>query len=127
MQGSLGEFRLAEILQLVAVQQKTGLLRLVRGEEMVTFYFDRGILVSTREAAEDLGRRITTGEEFAELARRHSTCESAVRGGDLGQLSPGEMVREFDNVAFTGEPGVVHGPIKSPLGYHLIEVLARHD
>jgi len=49
VQGSLGEFRLAEILQLVAVQQKTGLLRLVRGEEMVVFYFDRGILVSTRD------------------------------------------------------------------------------
>lgn len=49
MQGSLGEFRLAEILQLVAVQQKTGLLRLVRGSQAVTFYFDHGILVSTRD------------------------------------------------------------------------------
>ena len=86
----------------------------------------RHILVATRESAEDLGRRIAAGEDFAELARRHSTCESAERGGDLGPLSPGEMVREFDNVAFTAEPGVVHGPIKSPLGYHLIEVLARH-
>jgi len=49
MQGSLGEFRLAEILQLVAVQQKTGLLRLVRGKTIVTFYFDHGILVSCRD------------------------------------------------------------------------------
>jgi hypothetical protein len=49
MQGSLGEFRLAEILQLVAVQQKTGLLRMVRGKTIVTFYFDHGILVSCRD------------------------------------------------------------------------------
>ena len=87
----------------------------------------RHILVATREAGEDLKRRIAAGEDFAELARRHSTCASAERGGDLGQLSPGEMVREFDNVIFTAEPGVLHGPIKSPLGYHLIEVLARSD
>jgi hypothetical protein len=49
MQGSLQEFRLAEILQLVAVQQKSGLLRLTRGTSVVTFYFDDGILVSTRD------------------------------------------------------------------------------
>lgn len=49
MQGSLSEFRLAEILQLVAVQQKTGLLRLVRGKHLVTFYFDHGVLVATRD------------------------------------------------------------------------------
>ena len=49
MQGSLGEFRLAEILQLVAVQQKTGLLRLSRGDMIVTFYFDHGLLVSCRD------------------------------------------------------------------------------
>jgi hypothetical protein len=49
MQGSLSEFRLAEILQLVAVQQKTGLLRLVRGKQLVTFYFEHGALVATRD------------------------------------------------------------------------------
>jgi hypothetical protein len=49
VQGSLAEFRLAEILQLVAVQQKTGLLRLTRGTAVVTFYFDQGLLVSTRD------------------------------------------------------------------------------
>ena len=49
MQGQLSEFRLAEILQLVAVQQKTGLLRLNRGKEAVTFYFDHGVLVSCRD------------------------------------------------------------------------------
>lgn len=49
MQGSLSEFRLAELLQLVAVQQKTGLLRLTRGKQLVTFYFDHGVLIATRD------------------------------------------------------------------------------
>ena len=49
MQGSLSEFRLAEILQLVAVQQKTGLLRLTQGNKLVTFYFDQGLMVATRD------------------------------------------------------------------------------
>lgn len=54
MQGSLSEFRLAEILQLVAVQQKTGLLRLARGTQIVTFYFERGVLVSTLDRRQKL-------------------------------------------------------------------------
>jgi len=85
----------------------------------------RHILVDTRETCEELARRIAAGEEFGELARQHSTCPSAQAGGDLGELSPGEMEREFDNVAFFAEIGPVHGPVKSPLGYHLIEILGR--
>ncbi len=49
MQGSLSEFRLAEILQLVAVQQKTGLLRLSQNTKTVTFYFELGVLIATRD------------------------------------------------------------------------------
>ncbi len=49
MQGSLSEFRLAEILQLVAVQQKTGLLRLSQSTKTVTLYFERGGLIATRD------------------------------------------------------------------------------
>lgn len=87
----------------------------------------RHILVETQQAADDLARRIRAGEGFAELAREHSQCPSAEQGGDLGELSPGEMVREFDNVVFFAEVGPVHGPVKSPLGYHLIEILHRAD
>lgn len=87
----------------------------------------RHILVETKEAGDDLARRIAAGEDFADLARKHSQCPSAEQGGDLGQLSPGEMVREFDNVVFFAEVGRVHGPVKSPLGFHLIEILRRSD
>jgi len=85
----------------------------------------RHILVETRETCDELARRIAAGEDFGELARQHSKCESAQAGGDLGKLSPGQMEREFDNVAFFAEVGPVHGPVKSPLGYHLIQILDR--
>lgn len=64
MQGSLAEFRLAEILQLVAVQQKTGLLRLTRGTAIAVFYFDAGILVSTRD------RRHAAHDPFLDYLKR---------------------------------------------------------
>ena len=64
MQGSLSEFRLAEILQLVAVQQKTGLLRLARHNTTVVFYFDNGILVSCRDR-----RHVSHDPLFQYLAR----------------------------------------------------------
>jgi peptidyl-prolyl cis-trans isomerase C len=87
----------------------------------------RHILVETQAAADDLARRLGEGEDFADLARAHSQCPSAEQGGDLGELTPGEMVREFDNIVFFAEVGPVHGPVKSPLGYHLIEILDRMD
>ena len=87
----------------------------------------RHILVDTQQAADDLAQRLRSGEDFADLAREHSQCPSAEQGGDLGEVSPGEMTREFDNVVFFAEVGRVHGPVKSPLGYHLIEILRRSD
>jgi hypothetical protein len=49
MQGTLQDFGLAEILQLMAMQQKTGLLRVQNGDKLLTFYFEGGILVSVRD------------------------------------------------------------------------------
>ena len=73
MQGTLKEFSLAEILQLVAVQQKTGLLRVIRREVMLTFYFDHGVLIACRDrrhVAQDplLGYLLSCGFVDAEAA-----------------------------------------------------------
>src|SRR2546426_3566607 len=73
MQGTLKEFSLAEILQLVAVQQKTGLLRIIRGDVLLTFYFDRGTLIAVRDRrhlAQDplLGYLLSCGFLNAEAA-----------------------------------------------------------
>ncbi len=85
----------------------------------------RHILVNTREKCEELKKKIEAGENFAEVARKNSLCPSGKSGGDLGEFSPGEMVREFDDVVFTKEVGKVHGPVKTQFGYHLIEITSR--
>ena len=87
----------------------------------------RHILVPSAEQAEDLKAQIAAGADFADLARKHSTCPSSARGGDLGEFSPGQMVKEFNDVCFNEEVGVVHGPVQTQFGYHLIEVTKRTD
>ncbi|PKQ19737.1 MAG: peptidylprolyl isomerase [Actinobacteria bacterium HGW-Actinobacteria-6] len=85
----------------------------------------RHILVSTEEKANDLKQQIADGADFAEIARTHSSCPSGADGGDLGVFSPGQMVKEFNDVCFNEAVGVVHGPVKTQFGYHLIEVTKR--
>lgn len=87
----------------------------------------RHILVSTETEANDLKQQIADGADFADLARRHSKCPSGARGGDLGEFVPGQMVKEFNDVCFNEAVGVVHGPVQTRFGYHLIEVTKRED
>jgi peptidyl-prolyl cis-trans isomerase C len=87
----------------------------------------RHILVSSAEQAEDLKAQIASGADFAELAQQHSSCPSGARGGDLGEFFPGQMVKEFNDVCFNEEVGVVHGPVRTQFGYHLIEVTDRSE
>lgn len=87
----------------------------------------RHILVSTEVEAVDLKNKIAEGADFAQMAREHSQCPSGQRGGDLGTFSPGQMVAEFNDVCFNGDLGVVHGPVQTRFGYHLIEITSRED
>jgi peptidyl-prolyl cis-trans isomerase C len=85
----------------------------------------RHILVDSEKACLDLKTQIEGGADFAEMAQKHSKCPSGKRGGALGTFSPGQMVREFDQVVFSGEVGKVLGPVKTQFGYHLIEITSR--
>ena len=85
----------------------------------------RHILVKTKEACESLKTQIENGADFAALAKRHSQCPSGREGGDLGEFSPGQMVKEFDEVVFKQEVGKTHGPVKTSFGFHLIEITSR--
>ncbi len=80
------------------------------------------------ETARDLRRRLLAGEDFAELAREFSDDKaSAVDGGDLGWVNPGQMVPEFEQALARLSPGAISEPVKSGFGWHLIQVLERRE
>ena len=70
-------------------------------------------------------KRLADGEEFAAVAKRFSGCPSGKSGGDLGWFTMGQMVPEFEKVAFEEDVGKVVGPIKTQFGYHVIKVTGR--
>lgn len=85
----------------------------------------RHILVKDKALADDLKKQLDKGADFAVLAKKHSTCNSAKRGGDLGEFPPGKMVKAIDNVVFKKPVLKVHGPIKTKFGYHVVQVIYR--
>ncbi len=87
----------------------------------------RHILLETQDNCEDIKKQIETGADFAELARQHSKCPSGQQGGELGEFSPGQMVKEFDDVVFGSELEKIHGPIETQFGFHLIEITSRTE
>ena len=87
----------------------------------------RHILVQTEEQCENLKKEIEAGADFTEIAKEYSDCPSGARGGELGEFGPGQMVKEFDEVVFTGELNKVLGPVKTQFGYHLLEITSRTD
>ena len=85
----------------------------------------RHILVKNKDEAEKLKQRLSSGEKFDGLAKKYSTCSSAKRGGDLGEIRLGQLVKPVEQVIFKKPLNQVHGPVKSKFGFHLIEVYYR--
>ena len=86
----------------------------------------RHILVKTKEEAEKIKKQLANGADFSCLAKKYSQCNSAKRGGDLGEFSPGKMLKAFDNIVFKKPVLKVHGPVKTKFGFHLIETIYRN-
>jgi peptidyl-prolyl cis-trans isomerase SurA len=94
----------------------------------------RHILVKTNELVSEteaqarlrtLKERLENKADFADLARVHSEDASAAKGGDLGWILPGDTVPEFERAMDALKPGEISDPIRSPFGWHLIQVLER--
>lgn len=83
------------------------------------------ILVSTREQAEQLKKQLRLGASFDVLAKKHSTCPSKKKGGDLGEIRKGQLVKPVEKVIFGQAVKTVHGPVKSQFGFHLIYTYYR--
>jgi foldase protein PrsA len=88
----------------------------------------RHILVETRDEAEEIIQLLDEGQNFSELAKEHSIdTVSAQQGGNLGFFQRGEMVAEFEEVAFNLAVGSRSGPVETTHGFHIIEVLNRRE
>ena len=84
------------------------------------------ILVSDEAECKAILESINNGEKtFEAAAKESSTCPSGQKGGDLGEFGKGQMVKEFEDAAFTAEIGAVVGPVQTQFGYHLIKVEAK--
>jgi len=94
----------------------------------------RHILIKSKEGVSDddarerlsrLRERIIAGADFAELARVHSDDPSASKGGDLGWISPGDTVPEFERTMNQLRDNEISTPVQSQFGWHLVQVMER--
>ena len=96
----------------------------------------RHILIKTSDLTSDseaknrlaeIKRRIDGGADFAEQAKLYSEDGSASQGGDLGWMSPGALVPEFEKAMNALKPGQISGLVQTDFGWHLIQVIARRN
>ena len=81
------------------------------------------ILVHTQEEATQLAKQLSEGANFAEQAKAHSIDKlTATKGGELGVIKRGEMLKPFEDAAFALADGATSEPVKTAFGYHLIKV-----
>jgi peptidyl-prolyl cis-trans isomerase SurA len=81
-----------------------------------------------RKKLESIKARIEAGDDFGDLARGNSDDKgSAVKGGDLGFVTPGALVPEFEEAMNNLKPKQLSDPVQSQFGWHLIQVLERQE
>ena len=85
------------------------------------------ILVETEEKAQEILELAQGGDDFAALAREHSTGPSGPGGGELGWFGPGRMVPEFETAVMDMEVGAVTGPVQTQFGFHVIRLNDKRD
>ena len=86
------------------------------------------ILVETEEEIKDIHAKILADEiTFEDAAKAHSKCPSKDNGGNLGAFPKGQMVPEFEAVAFDMKKDEISEPVKTQFGYHVIKVLEKEE
>jgi peptidyl-prolyl cis-trans isomerase SurA len=155
--GDLGWFKIAEVPTLAAESARTlgkgevsdalrsqGGFHIIKVSdikgsetEVVTQTHARHILVRTNEVLSDddaktrlaqLRMRILGGDDFATLARSNSDdTGSALKGGDLGWVGPGDTVPDFEQAMGDLAPKEISEPFKTPFGWHIVQVLERRQ
>jgi peptidyl-prolyl cis-trans isomerase C len=80
--------------------------------------------VDSQQEAYDLYNQINAGANFAQLAMQRSKCPSGRQGGDLGWFGRGQMVKPFEDVAFSHNPGDMT-VVQTQFGWHVIYVTGQ--
>lgn len=88
---------------------------------------DDKVKTEKKAKAEDLRKQLLAGADFAAVAKKNSDCPSKDSGGDLGVFTRGEMVKQFEDAAFSQDVKVIGPVVETEFGYHIIQVLERHD
>jgi peptidyl-prolyl cis-trans isomerase D len=78
-----------------------------------------------KQTAQDVLNQIHKGADFADLARKYSEDTTASKGGDLGWIVRGQTVKEFEDTAFSLQPGQVSGLVTTTYGIHIIKVFDK--
>jgi peptidyl-prolyl cis-trans isomerase C len=86
---------------------------------------DESQKAEARRKLDKIQGRLEKGEDFAALAKECSEGPSGANGGDLGYFKRGQMVKPFEEAAFTLEPGTVSEIVETEFGYHLIKVIDK--
>ena len=134
---NLAEGETSDILEnnsgfhLVQVMEKRG----VEQQEFVRQHRVRHILIRSSDAVteaqaeqriQEIYQQLQDGADFAALAREFSDDSvSGSDGGNLGWVSPGQMVPAFEEAMMDAEVGEFYGPIRSQFGWHILQVQER--
>jgi len=81
------------------------------------------ILVKTEDEALSILFDLKQGKDFDAMAKEKSLCPSGKKGGDLGWFGRNQMVKEFEQAAFTLKPDELSRPVKTQFGWHIIKVV----
>jgi parvulin-like peptidyl-prolyl isomerase len=88
---------------------------------------DDATVAAARREIEEILAQARAGADFAELARQRSQGPSAPRGGDLGFVPRGQLVKPFEDAAFALQPGEISEVVRTEFGFHIIKLVARRD
>ncbi|MDQ3582604.1 MAG: peptidylprolyl isomerase [Pseudomonadota bacterium] len=115
------------IVKLIAVRGGgTGLVTETHARHILVKPDDLVSAEAARARLDRLRDRVLAGEDFAGLARLNSADkQSAAKGGDLGWMSPGDLVPKFEDAMTALEPGGVSEPFETEFGWHIVQVLER--
>lgn len=80
-------------------------------------------LTDKKAKAEDLRGKLQKGADFADLAAKNSDCPSKENGGDLGTFTRGQMVKAFEDAAFSREKNSVGPIVETDFGFHIVQVI----